>query len=116
MELERDLNPLELSNFYKQTFDEFRIHEDKIEKYEELFAKEISAIYYFNLYNDTLPNKNYYYTSPLNNKINDNDQMLSIIPKKCLSRILKEDNDINNFYLKWKEDIFILNKKIFKKT
>lgn len=69
--------------------------------------------YYFNLYTNTLPNKQYYYPSPFNNKINDDQQMLNIIPKKCLSRILKEDNDISNFYLKWKENIFKLNEKIF---
>lgn len=109
----RDVNPLELSNFYKENFEELGIPEDKFEKYEELFAEEISVLYYFNLYNDTLPNKNYYYPSPFDNKINDGQQMLNIIPKKCLSQILKEDNDITDFYLKWKNDIIILNEKIF---
>ncbi|MGI9010279.1 MAG: hypothetical protein ACR2F1_03710 [Nitrososphaeraceae archaeon] len=44
LELSKDLNPLELSNFYKQTIEEPGIHEDNIKKYEELFAEEISAL------------------------------------------------------------------------
>ena len=79
-----------------------------LEIYENEFANEISAFYFFNLYYefdfDDIISKGI-------QKMKDNQSFL--IPKECLSKILKLDEDISIFYFNWKNDISILQNKIF---
>ena len=106
----KNLNPLEhiQANSLNKIFDPFSKNFE-IESIEEMFAEEISAVYYFNLYNKTVLNEENY--SLLNNETYK--QILNIRPKKCLSQIRMADKEINNFYLKWKNDIIILYQNIF---
>lgn len=107
----KNLNPLEFVNApsLNKLFDPHNENFNEIGSYEEMFAEEISAIYYFNLYNDSIINDEFYSLS--NNKTYK--QIVDIVPKKCLSQILTADKDINNFYSKWKKDIITLYKNIF---
>lgn len=81
-----------------------------LETYENEFANEISAFYYFNLYYDFDFND---IISKGTQKIQDNQSYL--IPKECLSKILELDREISNFHLKWKRDISTLQNKIYDK-
>ena len=107
----KKLNPLEFVNAasLNKLFYPYNKNFNEIGSYEEMFAEEISAIYYFNLYNERIFDDEFYSLS--NNKTYN--QMLDIIPKKCLFQILTADNEINKFYLKWKNDIITLYKNIF---
>ena len=111
LQIEKILNPLELGDTkiknLNRIFDASNRKSSEIEIYEEMFAKEISAIYYFNLYNNNLLYNDYYAQD------NKTYQNLNINPKKCLFQILAADNEIYDFHLKWKNDIITLNKKIF---
>ena len=81
-----------------------------LEIYENEFANEISAFYYFNLYYefdfDDIISKSIQRTQ-------DNQSFL--IPTECLGKILELDEEISNFYLKWKEDISKLQNMIYVK-
>ena len=107
----KNLNPLEFVNApsLNKLFDPYNKDFNEIGSYEEMFVEEISAIYYFNLYNDSIVNYEFY--SLCNFKTYK--QIVDIVPKKCLSQILTADNEINNFYSKWKKDIITLYKNIF---
>lgn len=81
-----------------------------MEIYENEFANEISAFYYFNFYYefdfDDIISKSI-------RKTQDNQSFL--IPKECLAKILELDEEISNFYLKWKEEISKLQNMIYYK-
>ena len=112
IKIEKILNPLELGDTkiknLNRVFDSSNRTSSEIEIYEEMFAKEISALYYFNLYNNKQSYDDYYAQD-----IQTHNQNLSINPKKGLFQILEADNEINDFHLKWKNDIITLNKKTF---
>ena len=94
---EKILNPLEMHDTNRR-FDRYNRTSSEIEVYEEMFAVEISAMYYFNLHNTN-------YKSYLSLDDKTYKQISEIKPKTCLSQIRKADNEINNFYLRWKNDI-----------
>ena len=85
---------------------------------EDIFADEITALYYIHLYYDhafytriSQPTK--YYSS-----INNNNDQFPILrrPKSCLSSILQDDKEkplINEWFYKWMQDITILQKEIY---
>jgi hypothetical protein len=89
---------------------------------EELFADEITALYYFHLYYDfefytrvSVPMK--YYSSISTNN-NDNNQLLPISrrPKNCLLSILKSDKEkplISEWFYRWMQDITNLQNEIY---
>ena len=101
------LHPVEQISEQPESFNLDYVY-NLLETYENEFANEISAFYYFNLYydfdfNDIISKGTY--------KIQDNQSFL--IPKECLSKLLELDREISNFYLKWKEDISMLQNKIY---
>lgn len=77
-----------------------------IRKFENLFAHEISAYYYFNLFFD------YEFFYIMNTDSKKSESPRSWKPKECLNEILKLDNDISNFCLSWYQDIKTLQKSI----
>jgi predicted transcriptional regulator len=87
-------------------------------RFEELFANEITALYYFHLYYDygfeTRINKSasYYYSS----SINKDDKFPTLLPKSCLKLILQNDKEkplISEWYNGWMKDISSLQKEIY---
>jgi hypothetical protein len=87
-------------------------------RFEELFADEITALYYFHLYYDygfeTRINKSarYYYSSSITN----NDvKFPTLLPKSCLKLILQNSSKplISEWYNGWMKDISSLQKEIY---
>jgi hypothetical protein len=76
-----------------------------LNKFENLFAEEISAYYYFNLYFEY----EFFYIMDTDSKESNYPKS---IPKECLNEILKLDKDISNFCLIWYKDITNLQDKI----
>ncbi len=76
-----------------------------LNKFENLFAEEISAYYYFNLYFEY----EFFYIMDTDSKESNYPKSL---PKECLNEILKLDKDIANFCLIWYQDITNLQDKI----
>ena len=76
-----------------------------LNNFENLFAEEISAYYYFNLYFEY----EFFYIMDTDSKESNYPKSL---PKECLNEILKLDKDIANFCLIWYQDITNLQDKI----
>lgn len=73
---------------------------------EKSFADEITAYYYFNLYFE------YEFFYIMNTNSIDSNYPQYMMPKECLHQILKLDEEIAIFYLRWHEDITNLQDKI----
>lgn len=83
---------------------------------EEMFADEINAFYYFNLY------YNYEYNGITSNpvrhdfSINSNNQFpISTTPKYCLSSIFQNDREkplISEWFYRWMQDIGDLQRQV----
>ena len=79
-----------------------------LEIYENEFANEISAFYYFNLYYE------FDFDDIISKGIQKKQYSQSfLIPKEYLAKILELDEEISNFYVKWKEDISLLQNMIY---
>jgi len=75
---------------------------------ENSFADEITAYYYFNLYFEY----EFFYIMNTNTSSIDSNYPHYLMPKECLHLILKLDEEISIFYLRWHEDIINLQDKI----
>lgn len=78
-----------------------------LREFENSFAIEITAYYYFNLYFEY----EFFYIMNTNSADSDYPQSL---PKECLYQIVKGDEEIATFYLGWHEDITNLQDSISK--
>ena len=77
-----------------------------LREFENSFADEITAYYYFNLYFE------YEFFYIMDTTSIDSNYPKSLMPKECLHQILKLDEEIAIFYLRWHEDITNLQDSI----
>ncbi len=109
------LNPLE-SAFYESISSSVEFIKKTSYYLERLFANEITAFYYFHLYYDFEFHSRYNVPMKYLSSVNQvNTSPKSSTPKKCLSSILKNDNEkpmVREWLNGWMQNIVSLQKEI----
>jgi hypothetical protein len=75
-------------------------------EFETSFTDIVTAFYYFNL------NVQHKFSYVMETYWKDADLSVNLLPKECLDKILKSNQDISIFFQVWYTDILNLQKKI----